>query len=192
MAFVAPFVSVGQTTSNLSQEEIAEIEQRTKDLLTDFQGYLTEIGDKSNANNLRDVYIRRALKLFMGEGEPYKIDGKQHNAVIMQVSSLRNGVETKRNKLMKQYLRDLKNLPYTKVNITQAETVRVSNVYKVGDHYEATAIFFQYFEGYAKEKLRYKDNTKKTVKVYITYEDDYWGRHWNVKFGDIMVAETTN
>lgn len=175
----------------LSDEAVQEVQERTIQLITDFQGYLTQIGDKSNPDDVKEFYIKRALRLFMGEGDDYIIDGRYHKAVIMQVSSLRNGIETKRDKPMKQYLQNLKRLRYTSVRIEKAETVRISNIYKVGDHYEGQAIFFQYFEGKTGERTVYRDKTKKSVKIYVVREDDDWGTHWSVKFGDIKVEETT-
>ena len=191
MACLMPFASIAQNKVELSNEEIKEFEERTKVLLTDFQSYLTEIGDKSNDDELKNYYIKRALRLFMGEGEAYEIDDQYYKPVHMQVSSLRNGIETKRNVPMKQYLQTLKRLRYSKVKIERADCVRLSNLYKVGDHYEGTAVYFQLFRGYNGDRISYTDKTRKTVKVFLIPEYDDWGRHWDVKFGDVDVAETT-
>ncbi len=191
IAFAGTFAVQAQESDNLSEPEIEELRERTIQLITDFQGYLTEIGNKSNSESMKDYYIKSALHLFMGNGDSYYIDGRYHDPVIMEVSSLRNGITTVRPKPMKQYLQNLKRLRYTSVRIEKAETVRISNIYKVGDHYEGTAIFFQYFEGKQGERTVYRDKTKKAVKIYVVREDDDWGTHWNVKFGDIKVEETT-
>ena len=97
---------------------------------------------------------------------------------------------------MKNYLDRLLSIRYGKVEITQAQTFRLSNVYKVGDHYEAVATIFQKFCGYGSDgRKRYCDVTKKTIKIYIIPETDVIDgkieTHWTVKFGDVDVSETT-
>ncbi len=80
------------------------------------------------------------------------------------------------------------------MNLTAADTYRISNIYKVGDHYEATATIFQRFEGFVgkDKRKKYSDVTQKNIKVYIIPENDYvLGQHWSVRLGDIEVADTT-
>lgn len=111
----------------------------------------------------------------------------------MQVSSIRNGKETKHKIFLKKYLDNLIRLPYAEVKLTKADTYRISNIYKVGDHYEATATIFQRFEGFigGDNKKVYRDVTQKNIKVYVIPENDYvLGQHWSVRLGDIEVNET--
>ena len=79
------------------------------------------------------------------------------------------------------------------MRLSKADTYRISNIYKVGDHYEATATIFQRFEGFVGKEMRkvYRDVTQKNIKVYIIPENDYvLGQHWSVRLGDIEVMET--
>ena len=111
----------------------------------------------------------------------------------MQVSSIKNGKTVKRSTALTTYLDNLIKLPYAEVKLTQADTYRISNIYKVGDHYEATATIFQRFEGYVGKdmKKKYSDVTQKNIKVYIIPENDYvLGQHWSVRLGDIEVVDT--
>ena len=111
----------------------------------------------------------------------------------MQVSKIRyNNVIDVNDVPLKQYLQNLQNLKWSSVKITKAQTCRISNFYKRNDNlYEATATFFQYFEGRSGEKVVYRDKTQKEVKVYLSrVEDGQLGSYWDLKFGDINVAET--
>ena len=143
---------------------------------------------------VKSIYKKSALKLFIGEGEPYTDpDGQKREGVNMQVSSIKNDKEVKNRISLKQYLNNLIKLPYASVKLTKADTYRISNIYKVGDHYEATATIFQRFEGYVggDNKKVYRDVTQKNIKVYVIPENDYvLGQHWSVRLGDIEVVET--
>ena len=132
----------------------------------------------------------------MGEGQPFKDlgTGEERKGVMMQVTTVKKGNTVIQNKLLIDYLDALVKLPYAEVKMTKADTYRISNIYKVGDHYEATATIFQRFEGYiGKEmKKKYVDVTQKNIKVYIVPENDYvLGQHWSVRLGDIEAVEST-
>ena len=114
--------------------------------------------------------------------------------VFFVINIVRNGNVVKRKTALTTYLENLIKLPYAEVNLTQADTYRISNIYKVGDHYEATATIFQRFEGYVgkDKRKKYSDVTQKNIKVYIIPENDYvLGQHWSVRLGDIEVVDTT-
>lgn len=182
--------------NDLSESDIQAFKDRTGEIIDMFQNNLSILGSKKYNTKVKDTYRKSVLKLFIGEGEAYTDpDGQQHKGVQMQVSKLNNGTETKRNLLLTTYLTNLTKLPYAEVKISKADTYRVSNIYKVGDHYEATATIFQRFEGYSgtENKKVYSDVTQKNIKIYIIPENDYvLGQHWSVKLGDIEVVETSN
>ncbi|MDR3268474.1 MAG: hypothetical protein LBT83_05355 [Tannerella sp.] len=186
-------ISMNAQTNDLSAEDIAAFKERTGQMIDRFQNNLSVLGSKDKTGAVKENYKEQTLKMFMGTGDPYKDTyGNEHPAVHMQVSSLRNGIETKRNILLKQYLANLVRLNYAKVEITQAETFRLSNVHKVGDHYEATALIFQKFCGYTGDGKRvYCDTTKKTIRIFIIPEEDITGKYWTIKFGDVDVSETS-
>ena len=180
--------------SDLSESDIQAFKDRIGEVIDMFQNNLSILGGKKYSMKVKSTYKKSVLKLFIGEGEPYTDpDGQYREGVSMQVSSLKSGKEVKRKTPLKQYLDNLIRLPYAEVKLTKADTYRISNIYKVGDHYEATATIFQRFEGYmgSDHKKVYRDVTQKNIKIYIIPENDYvLGQHWSVRLGDIEVMET--
>ena len=156
--------------NDLSEQDIQAFKDRVGEVIDMFQNNLSILGAKKHSMKVKSVYKKSALKLFIGEGLPYTDpDGNKRKGVLVEVSSIKSGKTTKHN------------------------IYRISNIYKVGDHYEATATIFQRFEGYiGKEmKKKYSDVTQKNIKVYIIPENDYvLGMHWSVRLGDIEVVDT--
>ena len=181
--------------NDLSEQDIQAFKDRVGEVIDMFQNNLNILSGKKHSLKVKSVYKKSALKLFIGEGLPYvDPDGNKRQGVQMQVSSIRNGKVTKRNIPLTSYLDNLIRLPYAEVNLTAADTYRISNIYKVGDHYEATATIFQRFEGFVgkDKRKKYSDVTQKNIKVYIIPENDYvLGQHWSVRLGDIEVTDTT-
>ena len=180
-------------THDLTQEELEAFKIQCQERIDAFQTGIEIIADKSQDPTVRQHYINTLPEMFMGEGKPWKdVNGLNHPAVKMQVSVIRyNQTIDTRDVPLLEYLSNLRNLKWTSVKITKAKTCRISNFYKRGDNlYEATATFFQYFEGTSGECLVYKDFTQKEVKVYISrVEDGQLGSYWDMKFGDINVSE---
>ena len=192
--FIATFSAQAQI-NDLSEQDIQAFKDSVGEVIDMFQNNLSILGGKKHSLKVKAVYKKSALKLFIGEGLPYTDpDGNQRQGVQMQVSSMKNGKVTKRNTPLTTYLDNLIRLPYAEVKLTAADTYRISNIYKVGDHYEATATIFQRFEGFVGKDMRkkYSDVTQKNIKVYIIPENDYvLGQHWSVRLGDIEVVDTT-
>lgn len=182
--------------NDLSEQDIQAFRDRAGEVIDMFQNNLSILGGKKHSLKVKQVYKKSALKLFIGEGQPFTDpDGNKRQGVQMQVSSYRNGKEVKHSIPLTKYLNNLIKLPYADVKLTQADTYRISNIYKVGDHYEATATIFQKFEGFVgtgdNRVKRYADVTQKNIKIYIIPENDYvLGQHWSVRLGDIEVVET--
>lgn len=196
MFCLAMLPSANAQVSDLSESDIQAFKDRVGEIIDMFQNNLSILGGKKYSQKVKQTYKRSVLKLFIGEGQPYTApDGEKREGVSMQVSSIRNGKEVKSKKFLTTYLDNLIKLPYAEVKLTQADTYRISNIYKVGDHYEATATIFQRFVGYSGKEMRkvYSDVTQKNIKVYIIPENDFvLGQHWSVKLGDIEVMETTD
>lgn len=192
------FLTIASTAkaqvNDLSESDIQAFKDRVGEVIDMFQNNLSILGGKQYSVKVKSVYKKSALKLFIGEGEPYTDpDGQKREGVCMQVSSIKNDKEVKNRIYLKQYLDNLIKLPYASVKLTKADTYRISNIYKVGDHYEATATIFQRFEGYVggDNKKVYRDVTQKNIKVYVIPKNDYvLGQHWSVRLGDIEVVET--
>ena len=194
LALVAMIPAQAQV-SDLSESDIQAFKDRAGEVIDMFQNNLSILAGKKYSVKVKEAYKKSALKLFIGEGKPYKSpDGQNREGVKMQVSSMKNGAETKRSITLVKYLDNLVKLPYAEVKLTKADTYRISNIYKVGNHDEATATIFQKFEGYSKGDMQkvYSDVTQKNIKVYILPENDFvLGQHWSVRLGDIEVMETS-
>ncbi len=198
--FIGLCITLGTNTSmwaqinDLSKEDIEAFKERAGEAINTFQKNLEIIGSKEQSQKVKAHYKKGVLKLFMGEGEPYQdANNNTIRAVSMQISSFRQNKAVNVTTLtLKKYLERLVSLSYAKVEITKADTYRISNFYKVNDHYEATATIFQTFCGYDGEGRKlYCDKTQKNIKVYITPErDGVLGDYWSVRLGDIEVAET--
>lgn len=185
---------VNAQVSDLSESDIQAFKDRVGEVIDMFQNNLSILGGKKYSQRVKQTYKKSVLKLFIGEGQEYTDpNGQYREGVSMQVSSVRNGKEVKRKTPLVTYLDNLIKLPYAEVRLSKADTYRISNIYKVGDHYEATATIFQRFEGFVGKEMRkvYRDVTQKNIKVYIIPENDYvLGQHWSVRLGDIEVMET--
>lgn len=181
-------------TSDISPEAMESYKSRCIEYMNAFQKGLEIIADKNKSDGVKRHQKAVLLTFFMGEGEPYTdIDGRRYPAVEMEISTVRYGnVIEKKSIPLKKYLNNLQELRYKSVKITQAKTCVISNLYKVADNrYEATATFFQYFEGERGDGTFYRDKTQKDVKVFLTkVVDGNLGTFWDLKFGDIDVVET--
>lgn len=186
-------VGFAQQTHDLSQEEIEAFKVQCQERVDAFQMALEIIADKRQNAEIKDHYINSIPDMFMGRGEPWTdANNGQHDAVKMQVSSLSGGTTRVTDIPLKTYLRRLRNLPYTSVEIKKAKTCMMSNIYKVSDNmYMGTCTFFQYFTGQSGEVIVYRDYSQKDVDVYIQrVADGNLGTYWDMKFGDINVTET--
>ena len=197
MMLLMSSLTMSAQINDLTEQDIQAFRDRIGEVIDMFQNNLSILGSKKRSDKVKAVYKKSALKLFMGEGLPFKDlnTGEERKGVMMQVTTVKKGNTEIQNKLLIDYLDALVKLPYAEVKMTKSDTYRISNIYKVGDHYEATATIFQRFEGYiGKEmKKKYVDVTQKNIKVYIVPENDYvLGQHWSVRLGDIEAVETTN
>lgn len=184
---------------DMTEEQMASFKDRCVEYIEALQYGLEIIGDKHQPKEVKTHYKKNVLDFFMGRGEPYQIkDSNGHSkmqpSVRMFVSKL--GSDTPKPMPMKDYLTHLETLPYAVVKITKAATCKISNFYPVPgspDKYTATATFFQYFEGKNREGVTiYKDHTQKDVTIFISkVVDGNLGEFWDIKFGDINVAETS-
>lgn len=202
ITMIALFLMMGQVSfaQTLSEEEKQELQIRAKQKIEDFQGHLSTIGSRRVSAESKNSAKKAALDLFIGKGEIYWSEDAygnrtQHDPVKMQVSSNRTGRVNSR--LMKYYLNSLANMTqYTKVEIENADVVRVDNIHETQDgKYEAVAYFSQKFCGYRDGRLVYSDVTEKKVKIYVEKRivPMPGGNNqiiWQVMLGDIYVLDT--
>ena len=185
----------------LTYSEKEALQRRVKDKVDEFQFYIGQLADKkSTSMEVKNNAYNLALKLFIGECEDYSIYDQElgrdvfKSAVRMETSSRYRS--SKSRTLMKRYLNNLRNnQTYTQIEITDADIVRVDNIYRVGDHYECMAYFCQKYIGYRDGRIAYSDITTKKVRVYINAiqipkADGSTETIWNALLGDIYVIET--
>ena len=185
----------------LTYSEKEALQRRVKDKVDEFQFYIGQLANKKSTNiEVKNNAYNLALKLFIGECEDYSIYDPElgrdvfKSAVRMETSSKYRS--SKSRTLMKRYLNNLRNnQTYTQIEITDADIVRVDNIYKVVDHYECMAYFCQKYIGYRDGRVAYSDITTKKVRVYINAiqipkADGSTETIWNALLGDIYVIET--
>lgn len=196
------FACVPVFSQQLTQSEKESLQIRVKNKIDEFQFYLQQLGDKrSTSAEVKDNAYSLALKLFVGECEDYSIyDSDLERSVVkpavrMEISSTARQTKSRVN--MKRYLNNLRNSQtYDQIEITDADVVRVDNIYKVGDHYECMAYFCQKYIGYRDKRIIYSDITTKKVRVYIQAiripkADGRTETIWNALLGDIYVIDTS-
>ena len=192
--------------SNLSAQQLTDsqkesLQRRVKDKVDEFQFWIGQLADKkSTSMEVKNNAYNLSLKLFIGECEDYSIYDPElgrnvfKSAVRMETSSKYRS--SKSRTLMKRYLNNLRNnQTYTQIEITDADIVRVDNIYRVGDHYECMAYFCQKYVGYREGRVVYSDITTKKVRVFINAiqiprADGSTETIWNALLGDIYVIET--
>lgn len=197
----AIFISFPAFSQQLTQAEKESLQIRVKNKVDEYQFYLKQLADKhSTSAAVKNNAYKLALKLFIGECENYSIYDPDLGrnvtkpAVRMEISSKYRS--TKSRVLMKRYLNNLRNnQTYDQIEITDADIVRVDNIYKVGDHYECMAYFCQKYVGYRDKRVIYSDITTKKVRVYIQAiqipkSDGSIETIWNALLGDIYVILT--
>lgn len=180
---------VAAQTNDLGLEELEIFREEVRNRTNRFQQYLTFIASKKNDGKTKAVYIKQALRLFIGEGDDYKdADGNLQPAVGMETTSKATGKKSWQK--TKTYLNRLTELNYKRIDITWVDTCRVSNFYKVRDGmYSATVTVSQRFAGY-RDNGAYIDTTVKNISVYLFEDLTLVGGRYRLLFGDIEALET--
>ena len=189
-------------TNDLTKDDMEQLLRQTQLKVNQFNGYISFIAKKEWYKNqqqqtenerAKDAYIKEALKLFIGGGKEYVDEyGNQHPAPIMQVSRVdRSGNVDIINREIGDYLVRLKNLRYTYVKVTAGDAYFCSEARQIGENkYVATLSFRQFFVGKKGEVTVTRDQTDKTVTVYIEKKIVDGRSVWTVLLGDIKVEAT--
>lgn len=187
--------SLPLSAQDLSQSDTQTVQQRAKAKVEELQGYLSTIANTALSTQQRAYAKDQALLLFIGDGDPYNVTDdfgnlSVHREARVMVSSGNRSV--RKSKTIKRYLEDMYNnlLRSAKVVIKSADVVLLDNIHKVDEgKYECTAIFLQEYLSYNSDgDVKYKDVTRKKVKVYIAappIPND--GMEYEVKLGDLYV-----
>ena len=187
-------------TNKLTEDQEASIRQRCDIMIRDYQQYLSIIAGKGKPKAVRQHFVKQSYKLFLGECEPYVNERSTQKpkeimpAVEMEVSSIKSKNVVKRTQ--KEYLQRLMELDYDSVVIKRAQTHKLSDLQQVGDHWEATATYYQVFQGLDENgKVIYGGKggelTEKSVAVRVDPAyDGVVGAYFEIKLGDISVVQT--
>ena len=183
-------VPLSAQTNDLSPEELEMFRTEVRNRTNRFQSYLTFIGSKKNSLDIKRVYIKQALQLFIGKGEDYEdVYGNPQPAVGMETTSKQT--KKKSWQTTKRYLNRLATIDYEEIEIAWVDTCRVSNFYKVKDGvYSATVTVSQRFAGYRKDGRSYIDTTVKSIDIHLEEYLTPVGKRYRILFGDIEAIET--
>lgn len=184
-------------TNDLTEEIKQTISDFAKQRVDQFNDQLSFIaGKKKYGDDVKDKYIRQALKNFIGGGNDYRNEetGELIKAPTMEVSSInrRNGFVTVNKLPIKTYLNNLKNLRYSEISVTSSSAHFITEIKQVSENeYETVMSYAQIFVGKRDMRVVYSDETEKHVRIHIKRIDLGDGQvKWNVLLGDIMVKAT--
>ncbi len=190
-------------TNDLSKEEMAAFKERAKLKVDQFNNYISFISKKyypktakeqEEIEESKDAYIEQACELFIGNGRDYyDADTNYCKAPQMETSSINRATNTVKIKSepVADYLVRMKGLRYNEVYVTASDAYFISEARKVGENqYEATLSYTQTFYGLRDKRIVYRDQTDKTIKVYITRIVIDGRIRWDVLLGDIKVDAT--
>lgn len=192
-----------QAQADLTEEQKEMFRERVKQKVEEFQSSLSNYVNSSISPELRRDYGLELFSLFMGEGEPYEYHDTESRETIkstgVKIQTTSTNGSYVRNQLLKKYIEKLydpqtgkSQLPYNKISIDSASAVRISELNKVGDHYECIAYFCQDFIGWKDGRVWYSDRTAKRIRCYIVRIDLPTGESiFEAKLGDICATETT-
>lgn len=163
---------------NMTEEDLTNFKTLTERKVKELQNYIITIGDKQTDREIANSAIQAAVKLFH-EGALIEVSNKNSNKVTSYMP-------------VEKYFRALRALPYSKVEITFYNVAYISSFQKGPDgKYYATAVIFQEFRGYFKEKLSYVDKTTKQINIVLSQtENPFGGKMWSILLDDIKVQET--
>lgn len=182
-------VTTKAQTNSLTSEQLSIFKEEVRQRTNRFQMYLSFIASKENDRSTKQNYVKQTLKLFIGNGETYKdIHNNLQPAVRIQLSDTRTRKKYWRK--TKEYLNNLINLPYQKLEITWVDACRVGEFHKVRDGlYVTTVTISQCFAG-TRDTGSTIGYDEKTITVYLEEEVSTIGGLYRVLFGDIEVTQT--
>ena len=170
------------TTSGLNRSELKDFNNAAYYQIERLQNYLDILGATDKNNRVKEVYHRQTLLLFADGGKDKNV----------QVSLGQDGPIASYQ--IDQYLRRLRNLSGAKIEIIKVETLRVSNIRRVGNQYEAVASIFQHIRELDENgQISYKEQFIESKKIVIreNIENiDSLEKKWGVVLGNIEVIET--
>lgn len=191
--------SLAQIINGLDANVREEVKAYAKEKVDEFNGHLSFIASKKYGDTVKDVHIQQALMLFIGQGNA-SVDnsGDTIPAPIMEISSInrRTGAVKVSPRPLTKYLKALKSLGYTEVNVTSSEATYIGELQKDGvdedgnERYRAVLSYAQIFVGKRDGIVVYRDLTKKSIEVYITVKTYGDKKLYEILLGNIKVNAT--
>ncbi len=175
---------------NLEFEVRESINEQCVHKVKAFTDHLSKIATKIENDSIKEWHIEACMDLFVGRGNDTK--DSEGNVIIpaprIEVTSLANG--TKNSYFIKNYLKRLKNLEYTKIVFKTSKCYMASGgIKKIRENeWSAIVTYYQVFIGYNGDMIVYRDKTQKNVRITITRDET--GR-FDVLLGDITAEQTT-
>lgn len=134
---------------------------------------------------------KRALKLFVNNGEPIQLSPRLTRSALVGVTSLNPKKQIPARPVIKYFdsqiwLRESK---YSEIKIEIIGNIEISPIKKVGNgEYRCTATYTQGYQGWNKERKAksYGDKTVKSIDIWISSH----GGEVQIKFFDIIAKET--
>ncbi len=171
-----------ELADDLSPEQLEAFKIAAQRKTVALNNYIKVISNKSEKEAIRSKSIALALRLFVDDKQP------------VQVSSALN--ESVKNITIRQYLNNLKVLPYRRVDIRWFDIAYVREFKKGRDgKYYAVITIFQEYKGFSAEgQLLYTDITQKEIEVVLDRLTRRIGdtevKEWDVLLRGIRVVET--
>jgi hypothetical protein len=165
----------------LNKEELANFNERAKQKVEQFLNYMKTISLATESNEMRDLALKNAIKLFIKEA-------------TVESSYMVGNEWKKKTSLLKNYLHRLRALQTTKVALDFYDLVYLTDFIKVDEeNYKATATFYQIYTAYSGDNIKYSDKTTKTIDIILTLvKDEFYGeRRWTIFLGNIKVTESS-
>ncbi|WP_337040346.1 hypothetical protein [Emticicia sp. 17c] len=175
-----PVAKTNGKATKLSSEEKETYAKQSIDYVVKFKDYLEVIGNKNKSSDERNKAIKEALELFTP-------------GATIEITSKTRG--TTATKTVEKYLKDLKNLSYSTIDIEYANLRFVSELSQASDgNYYGLVRGEQSFVGFgANGKALYSDVVDKNYKVKLeSFTSNASGESkvgWKVLLGDVTVSQ---
>lgn len=191
------FLLVSTSICAQIQEELNEqAKTKVKEVVAQMNDYISFMANPKKDTEMRHLYRKQALNLFIGKGYDYEEEGIEKEGVLMEVSSINR--KRKSSKLTRIYFSGLIKMGYSAVEIksTKCYDIKVSNLKKIADNeYVCTCEFEQTFRGFGDGYVYGPEVTRKRVKCYVTIEPieqnkDGKSVEYKLRLGDTSVLET--